>query len=114
MKKIIVNYPGDDLFTFNLEDAPSHDHLLAEVFASCNYGSGQECKEFKAAKTRSLSVNDLVKIDEQWYQCASFGWKAVSEEFVDELEKAVVEHPKFALYGAWSALDDIMWSKRKK
>ena len=114
MKKIIVNYPGDNLFTFNLDDAPSHDHLLAKIFASCNNGSGQECKEFKASKTRSLSVNDLVKIDDQWYQCASFGWKAVSEEFVDELEKAVVEHPKFSLYGAWSALDDVMWSKRKK
>ena len=114
MKKVIVNYPGDNLITINLEDAPSHEQILAKVFASCNHGSGQECEEFKNAKTRSLSVNDLVKIDDQWYQCVSFGWKAVSEEFVDEIEKAVVDHPKFSLYGAWSALDDIMWSKRKK
>jgi hypothetical protein len=114
MKKVIVNYPGDNLITINLEDAPSHEQILAKVFASCNHGSGQECEEFKNAKTRSLSVNDLVKIDDQWYQCSSFGWKEVTEEFVDEIEKLVVDHPNLSLYGEWSALYDIMWSKRTK
>lgn len=113
MKKVIVNYPGDNLFTIHLEDAPTHDQILDNVFASCNYGSGSECKEFRDAQVRSLSVNDFVRIDSQWYQCASFGWKNVSEEFVDEIEKLVVDHPRYKDDGGWSALNDIMWTRRK-
>jgi hypothetical protein len=114
MKEITINYPADKLFTIQLPDEDSHAQILENVFASCNYGSGQECEEFKNGRMRSLSVNDFVKIDNQWYQCESIGWKAVTEEYVNEIEELVINHPKYSLYGGWTALNDIMWSKRKK
>lgn len=61
---------------------------------------------------RSLSVNDCVRVNNQWYQCASIGWKAVSEEYVDQLEKDVVNHKSFAEHGPFFALNEIMWARR--
>jgi len=54
---------------------------------------------FLLGNFRSLSVHDCVRIDEDWYQCASVGWTKVNNEYVDELEKKVVEHPMFKLHG---------------
>ena len=43
----------------------------------------------------------------------SIGWEQVSNEYVDELEQAVVNHPSFKDEGPWYALMQVMWDKRK-
>lgn len=115
MKSIItINYPGCEARTFPF-DSQSRDPIgiLEEIFAAFNHGSGRECELFLKNKMRSLSVNDFVRVNTQWYQCKSVGWEKVTEEYVDHLEKEVVEHPAFNLHGAFYCLDSIMWQRRK-
>ena len=68
---------------------------LEEVFAGWNAGSGREWPGFLSAKARSLSVGDFVKIDADWFQCNSFGWKLVDEahvaDWLNELDKRLAE-----------------------
>ena len=68
---------------------------LAEVFAGWNAGSGQEWPGFLSEKVRSLSVGDFVKIENDWFQCNSFGWKLVDEAYVadwlNEFDKRLAE-----------------------
>lgn len=116
MKSIItINYAGCEARTFAF-DSQSRDPIgiLEEVFAAFNHGSSRECELFLKSKMRSLSVNDFVRLNTQWYQCRSVGWEKVTEEFVDELEKAVVSHPMFNLHGAFFCVNDIMWKKHKQ
>ena len=111
---IIVNLPGCQSRTF-AHDSKSDKHavILEEIFAMFNHGSGQECELFLKSGMRSLSVNDFVCVNSHWYQCRSVGWEEVTDEYVDELEKAVVEYPSFRLQGPYYALDQLMWSRRK-
>ena len=68
---------------------------LEEVFAGWNAGSGQEWPGFVSAHVRSLSVGDFVKIENEWFQCNSFGWKLVDEayvaEWLEEFDKRLAE-----------------------
>ena len=68
---------------------------LEEVFAGWNAGSGQEWPGFLSAKVRSLSVGDFVKIENDWFQYNSFGWKPVDEvyvvEWIGEFDKRLAE-----------------------
>lgn len=57
--------------------------VLENIFAEWNNGSGQEGHLFLQSACRSLSVGDYVKVGDQWYRCASFGWDEVSKESVD-------------------------------
>ena len=102
------------MFNHLFEDGVTDEQILELVFGWFNNGSGSECREFLAAGVRSLSVNDFVQVNEQWYQCLSVGWKAVTDEFVDEIEKLVVEHILFKAHGGWYALDKIMFDKRQQ
>lgn len=113
-RKIVINYIGDNVRTFFVNSEKSTEDLLEQVFAWFNHGSGQECTEFFVRKMRSLSVNDCVQLDGQWYQCRGLGWEKVTEEFVDELEKDVVQHPQFAARGGWHCLWDVMWKKHNQ
>ena len=108
---VFVNYLGDIGFRLSVEGS-SDMEILENTFAKCNYGSGMEDPEFKRMKTRSLSVNDMVRVGDKWYQCLSCGWGEVSNDFVEELEKKVVEHPLFDEHGPWYALSQIMWEKK--
>ena len=111
MKTIIVNYPAGLAITIKRiwEDTErGNAEILEKVFAWFNHGSGSECDEFLAAKTRSLSVNDFVRIGSQWYQCLSVGWKAVTEEYVEKVEGMVCDHPKLREHGEWYCLDHTM------
>lgn len=110
---IFVNYIGDGGCHLK-HDAPAISIALEDIFAMFNHGSNRECIPFLNRKFRSLSVHDCVRVDEQWYQCRSTGWEKVTEEFVDELEKDVVNHSLYSLYGAWSALNDVMWVKHRR
>ena len=114
MKYIItVNYPGCEARTFaHTSEHVKHPLVLEEIFGMFNHGSGHECELFLKSKMRSLSVNDFVRVNTQWYQCRSVGWEAVTEEYVDELEKAVVSHPAYNLHGGFYCLDQIMWARR--
>jgi len=108
---IVVNYPGDTAHTFVLESPFTVKSILEEVFGMFNHGSGDECELFLKNKLRSLSV---VRVDDQWFQCKSVGWKEVTNEYVDQLEKDVVENKNFEPHGPWSALQDVMWTKYHK
>jgi hypothetical protein len=114
MKKtnVVIKYPADRNFEVCLE-GDTHPEILENAFAAFNGGSGQEHPEFLASRTRSLSVNDLVQVDGFWYQCESCGWTAVTESDVMELEKAVKEHPYYDQHGAWFALNELAWERKK-
>jgi len=111
-KKVIVNYVGDVGASLMLEGESDMD-ILEYVFAMFNHGSGFEAKEFLELKTRSMSVNDTVRVGDQWYQCTSCGWNEISNDRVEELERRVVDHPSFDEHGPWFALSEVMWEDRK-
>ena len=113
-RTIVVNLIGDVARTFVHESNSDAFIVLEEVFAQFNHGSNQESELFLKSGMRSLSKHDCVRVDGQWYQCLSSGWGKVTEQFVDELEKKVVEHPAFNLHGAWYCLSDIMWKEHKR
>ena len=59
------------------------------VFAMFNGGSGRECKIFLDSGCRSMSVNDFVCVDGQWYQCASVGWNKVTRNYINFIVESV-------------------------
>ena len=80
--------------------------ILEQVYCWFNSGSGKECPEFLADRTmRSLSVNDFVGIDDNYYQCCGDGWRWVSKEYVGEVCKEVKKRliPK----SAWRILSEL-------
>ena len=81
---------------------------LERVFAEWNHGSGMECKMFIESNKRSLSVNDIVCVNGKYYQCKSFGWKQVTDEYVYQLEEDVAKNPR-RFEGAWFALSEVMY-----
>jgi len=114
MKYIIsVNYAGDTMETFTEESELSVPAMLEQVFAWFNHGSSQECDILLQHRMRSLSVNDFVGINGEWYQCQSMGWKKVDEDYMDVIESAVVNHRNFSEIGAWGALNEVMYILKK-
>lgn len=115
MKKNIIHviYPDEAVFSFAMENTLSPEDNLERVFAEWNHGSGMECELFVKSKKRSLSVNDIVGVNGKYYQCLSFGWKEVTTEYVNQLEKEVAIHPFRFVHGAWFALSEVMWGRQK-
>ena len=109
MKKNLIHviYPDEDVYTYVAINDLSQEDNLERVFAEWNHGSGMECKMFIESKKRSLSVNDVVCINDKYYQCMPFGWKQVTVEYVNQLEKEVAIHPR-RFDGAWFALNELM------
>lgn len=107
MNTVKIQYPGQFLTIFPMVSYNSYENDLERIFAEWNHGSGMESELFINARTRSLSVNDFVCINDKWWQCISFGWKPVTQEFVDKVENAVRNHPNYK-DGAWFALHDVM------
>ena len=116
MKFIItVNYPGCQSRTFaHTSKYEDKKVVLEEIFAMFNHGSCRESEMFLKSGMRSLSVNDFVRVNTQWFQCCSVGWKEVTEEYVDQLEKEVVDHPAYNLHGGFYCLDQIMWERKTR
>jgi hypothetical protein len=110
--EVIVNYPGDRIVKAKIEGHEPFE-VLENTIAAFDHGSGRECPEFLESKMRSFSVNDLVRIGTTWYQCEPVGWHEVTEQYVDDLEKAVVEHPSYTLHGAWFVLSELAWERKK-
>ena len=88
MKKNLVHviYPDEALYSYVIINDMSVEDNLERVFAEWNHGSGMECEMFIESKKRSLSVNDIVCVNGKYYQCKSFGWKQVTDEYVYQLE----------------------------
>ena len=108
-----VIYPDEFTAGFIIKtngEVDPHD-ILEMVFAQWNHGSGCESELFVNSKKRSLCVNDIVCVNGRYWQCASFGWNEVTAEYVNELEKAVENHPSRE-EGAWFALMDVMWERQ--
>lgn len=117
MKNNLVHviYPNEFTAGFIIKtdgEVDPHD-ILEMVFAQWNHGSGCESEMFVKSQKRSLSVNDIVLLNNRYWQCASFGWDEVTAEYVNELESAVENHPR-RNDGAWFALSDVMWERKKK
>jgi hypothetical protein len=112
-RKVTILYPSERTFTFTVPNAGNDANLLEQIFAGFNAGSGDECDVFLASRARSLSVNDLVCIDTQWYLCESCGWSKVTDDFVRVLCDEVQEHALFAAHGAWFALNDVMFKRKQ-
>ena len=111
---VTVIYPDEYSVSFDIttdSDVKPTD-ILEMVFGQWNYGSGVESELFIASKKRSLSVNDIVSLNGTFYLCESFGWKEVTAEFVNDLERDVACHPSRFNEGAWYALQDVMFRKK--
>ena len=114
MKNLIhVIYPDESVHSYVKDSDEGVDRILEEVFGEWNHGSGMESELFMASKKRSLSVNDIVCVNGKYYQCESIGWNEVSMEYVDELESMVSMHPSREVHGAWFALSEVMWNRKK-
>jgi hypothetical protein len=113
MKKNLVHviYPDEALYSYVIINDMSAEDNLERVFAEWNHGSGMECKMFIESKKRSLSVNDIVCVNGKYYQCKSFGWKQVTDEYVYQLEEDVAKNPR-RFEGAWFALSEVMYGRR--
>jgi len=48
-----------------------------EMFDLTNNPSRQEERNLKYGRNRSLSVGDIVKVNDEMFLCLSFGWKAL-------------------------------------
>ena len=110
---VTVIYPGT--FTMTFREAFHTDdvkEILEVIFAMWNGRSGGESQDFVRARVRSLSVGDFVKVDDQIFQCLSFGWNEVSQERVDDFTKKVEDHPDFKIHGGWVAMSEVMWSEK--
>jgi len=104
--KVSVIYPAEFTMSFSLEGDCKHT-LLEQIFEQWNAGSGRESDLFKNSKVRSLSVNDIVCINDEYFQCKSLGWQSVSKEYVEDLENKVKSHSDFDRYGAWFTLSRL-------
>lgn len=115
--KIEIIYPCDATFglTRTENDELEDDYILEQMFGEWNHGSNQECEQFLISKSRSLSVNDIVNINGRYYQCLSYGWKRVSEQYVRQLEsdmmKLMMDSPE--KYDAYFALNEVMYQRHK-
>ena len=84
--KIKFKITGDSLggIRFEGETYQSEDDttlsLLEKIFEGCNHGSRNEFKSFLEAKTRSLSVTDVVTLNsEERYYCDHVGWSKLEK-----------------------------------
>lgn len=106
--EVLIPSKGDESdsvkMTLNLEMTKSQ--VLELMFDWFNHGSGSECQMFLDKKCRSLSVNDFVRLNDEWFQCRSVGWDKVDGSLVrNQIEAAkaacVQGHGQVSM---WSAL----------
>jgi len=71
------------------ENPPSHPAILEEVYRQFNHVDGEEFIAHVKPPIRSLSMGDMVRIDDQHYVCASVGWTKLSKRQAEIWEKTV-------------------------
>ena len=113
MKRHLIHviYPADKVISFVHNSDDTVENILEVVFGMFNHGSNSESELFLKSNYRSLSVNDIVGINDKYYLCESFGWKEVTAEFVNDLEEEVENNPNM-IHGPWHSLQDVMWNRR--
>lgn len=112
MKNITIRYSFDRDITITRPDS----YGLENAFDEFNAGSSRECPEFIAARIRSLSVGDLVKMDGVWNRCESCGWLIMTEtevmEYMTAVEDKLIElrtlenDPSLP---PWFAINDVIY-----
>ena len=111
--EVLIPEKGDNsdstLMSLNLE--MNRSEVLELMFGWFNHGSGSECQMFSERKGRSLSVNDFVRLNDEWFQCRSMGWDKVDDSLVENQiteAKALCgqsgERPGNGQVSMWSAL----------
>lgn len=78
---------GDQMFLafeYVVPDGDDHRAVLNEAFELFNVGTNQIAREYRAKHNRSLSVGDVVVIDDVAYSCDSLGWSQL-DDFVPVL-----------------------------
>ena len=112
---VTICYPDQHLFatSMEVENTDTDQDILERVFAEWNDGSGKECDDFIKQQLRSLSVNDVVIVNDVYYQCVNIGWNQISEQEFLEIEKAVATHQlRLSRQGGASiALNRVMWNR---
>lgn len=106
--EVLIPSKGDesDSYVIDRELDMKRSEVLELVFGWFNHGSGEECDEFTRRQGRSLSVNDFVRLNDEWFQCRSMGWDKVDGSLVrNQIEAAkaacVQGHGQVSM---WSAL----------
>lgn len=51
--------------------------LLSAAFDTFNVGETGIAANYRSAGNRSLSVGDVVQVEDAWYACASYGWDVI-------------------------------------
>jgi hypothetical protein len=62
-------------FGLGVNDKATDEQILEKIFDGFNRGSGNEWNLFRFAHIRSMSVGDMVALDDRWYECDHCGWK---------------------------------------
>lgn len=89
--EVLIPSKGDesDSYLMTRELDMTRSDVLENVFGWFNNGSGEECDEFTKRQCRSLSVNDFVRLNDEWFQCRSVGWDKVDDALVrNQIEEA--------------------------
>lgn len=104
-KHIVVIYPAQRTFIFDIMTSKPDTAILEDVFAWFNAGSNQEMEIFLDSHIRSFSVNDFIGIDGKYYQCSSVGWQEVQRNEINDVVE-FVEHNVNSFNSPWSVLND--------
>lgn len=89
--EVVIPQTKDDIrmFILVLELNAPPSQVLEKVFGWFNSGSGEEHQDFLRSDCRSLSVNDFVRLNDDWFQCRSVGWDKVDDTLVrNQIEEA--------------------------
>jgi folylpolyglutamate synthase/dihydropteroate synthase len=84
-------HPLVKVFEYEADDYCTSVELLNRAFEEFNVGTGPRAQAYRARRLRSLSVGDVIQVDNVAFACASFGWDEVdlSEAKVLEGQAAV-------------------------
>lgn len=112
--KVLIPTEGNDVNIFIFEEhfnAP-RSQVLEILFGRFNHGSGEECQDFLYRKCRSLSVNDFVRLNGEWFQCRSQGWDSVTRASVkNQLAEAKAlcgqGHGQVSMWSALNTLNQV-------
>lgn len=57
------------------------EYPLNYVWGAWNHGSGRECRQFKKTVTASLSVGDVIYLDDRPFVCMPIGWSEITLDY---------------------------------
>ena len=112
---VTVVYPDLYFFPYTITSKETDPaKLLERIFKEWNHGSGKECKLFIDNRVNSLSVNDIVILNDKNYLCLEAGWEVISTAEVLSIEKAVATHPERHSKGTSYVLQKVMDERYQK